>query len=650
MNPVPHTRWTVGSRRSRWIPVIGLVLCTSPLIYALADPSPQVTRRTRTAVKEPASVATPPVPNDEWSRRVLQRLAMPTSAESEQLRKQAQVALTALKDACEVLPDGVIWQRRWRLDELPRRLETKEEFRIWLTALREAGPPPLEQARRAAYRATAAWFGVFGAPPQYKEQLEADVAALAAAARRDKPLTPRDDQEVRLAFRQLAQLHRADDLLGEYRAKHSNSNYKTVLTADYVEAESVKHFALPVDVRHAAGGFQIGVHGTAVADATAEVVPNSERAEVRVDVKSTGRFTVTGRKGRMSLQASNAQKMASSQTLYLTPAGVESPGPVVRDCSRTMLSCLSVCLRSRLIARVVETIASRIAAKKLAEQDPIVANKVEDYVREKINDEGFDIAYRINGKFGRLTSEHFPDDGDAPRLTIRSSSDDITWTALYADHDDLGALSLSPAVPAGKFDMFSVLHESAVNNWAGRLRSRYLDEATFLALLREHVKVFSPAFDTLPSSRAAAVVRFADEDPLIVRFREQGIDLTLRLSGYSTDKRTNWSSPRVVEVRYRLAPGPQGLRFVRERENFSDDAGWKAVLAHYLPPIIEPLPKFRNASFQSRLTLQYVTLGDGWLSLGASRVEQASPESQPAGVAAASAVGLAAWESHGTKQ
>lgn len=641
MTPAPHTRWPAASRRSRLVPLLGLVLCVSPLVYALADPPPQAPGGTRAAVKQSATRASSPIPKDDWSRRVLKRLARPTPSESEQLRKQAQVALTALKDASENLPDGVIWQRRWRLDELPRRLEAKEESHTWLTALREAGPPPLEQARRAAYQATAAWFGVFSAPPQYEVQLEADVITLAAAARRDKPLTPRDDQEVRLAFRRLAQLHRADDLLGEYRAKHSHANYRTALTTDYIEAESAKQFTLPVDVRHAAGGFQIGVNGTAVAVATAEVVPNPERAEVRVDVKSTGRFTVTGRKGRMNLQAANTQTMTSSQTLYLTPAGVESPGPVVRDCSRTMLSCLSVCLRSRLIARVVETIASRIAAEKLAEQDPIVANKVEGHVREKINDEGFDIAYRINGKFGRLTSEHFPDDGDAPRLTIRSTSDDITWTALYADHDDLGSLTLAPTVPAGRFDMFSVLHESAVNSWARRLRSRYLDEATYLALLREHVKVFSPAFDVLPPLRAAAVVRFADEDPLIVRFREQGIDLTLRLSGYSTDKRTNWSSPRVVEVRYRLAPGPQGLRFVRERENFSDDAGWKAVLAHYLPPVIEPLPKFRNASFKSRLTLQYVTLGDGWLSFGANRVEQALPESEPADVVAVSAVGLA---------
>ncbi|MGC3972540.1 MAG: hypothetical protein QM775_35890 [Pirellulales bacterium] len=178
--------------------------------------------------------------------------------------------------------------------------------------------------------------------------------------------------------------------------------------------------------------------------------------------------------------------------------------------------------------------------------------------------------------------------------------------------------------------MLSVLHESAVNSWAGRLRGKFLDEATYLALLREHVKIFSPTFDELPPLRSAVVIRFADDDPMQVRFDGQSVALTFRLQGFVRDGRPTLDKPKVVEVRYRLAPGPQGLKFVRDKENFSGDKNWNEVLARYLPPTIEPAPKFRNASFQSRLSLGYLTIADGWLVTGSNRVEE-SPALSDAG-------------------
>ncbi|MBN8624302.1 MAG: hypothetical protein J0M17_02315 [Planctomycetes bacterium] len=619
-----------GPRLRRFVLWSSPVGVAASLIYSIAGGAmfraDVAGDRVKTQVKQTAAELRAAA-DDPWAAAMRERFAVPTAAQLKQYRTEAAAAVKALSTQAGELADGAIQRNRYGLVELTALLKAKQpdaaKLRVLVTALQQVAPPPLEPARRTADAAVARWFAALEWSPEHTAGAEADVAKLIVVKKHlGKPLAPADEAAARLAFRRLAQTRLADDLLADYRGQHSTFNYRTQLSAAYVEQESRRHFSIPVSVRQSAGGFQIGVRGTADADASVDVVLNAEQAEVHVHTTALGRFSVTGTKNRLRLQAANTQHLRASQPLYITADGLVSPGPAVCDRSCTALCWVDACLRLPLVERIVERVAARVAAKKLAEQDPVIANKVEEQARARINDEALDIGHRINGKFGRLTSEHFPDDADKPRLTIASSDEAITWTALYATYAELGTLSPPPDAPARQFDVLSVLHESAVNSWAGRLRGKFLDEATYLALLREHVKIFSPTFDELPPLRSAVVLRFADADPMQVRFEKQGVLLTFRLAGYVLNGRPTFERPKVVEVRYRLAPSPKGLQFVREKENFSGDKNWNEVLARYLPPTIEPAPKFRNASFQSRLALQHVTLGDGWLVTGSNRIEE----------------------------
>ncbi|MGC3972539.1 MAG: hypothetical protein QM775_35885 [Pirellulales bacterium] len=380
--------------------------------------------------------------DDPWAAAMRERFTAPTAARTKSLQSTASAAVETLAAQIAEVPDGAIQRKRYQLPALAEQLKAKQpdgaKLRPLVAALQAAAPPTLEPARRAAEVAVTQWFTAVEWTPQHAQSAAGDIAKLAALARRnDSSLKPADETAARAAFRRLAQTHLADDLLGAYRAEHSTFNYRTQLAASYVEQESVRHFSIPVNVRQTAGGFRIGVRGTADADAVVDVVPNPSQAEIHVHVQSLGRFSVSGVKDRLRLQAANTQTLRAVQTVFLTDEGVQSPSPQVCDRSCTQLCWVDACLRLPLIERLVERIAVRVAAKKLAEQDPVIARKVEEQAREKINDEALDIGHRINGKFGRLTSEHFPDDGDKPRLTTSSTNEAVTWTAMYADYDDV---------------------------------------------------------------------------------------------------------------------------------------------------------------------------------------------------------------------
>lgn len=584
----------------------------------------QPTRATPVARTQPV--------DDPWTRYMLALVDSPydVAIESRSVAANAEVLERKLGE----LPDGEILRRKYRMPELLGEIKKPKPDLASLTATLRAlstqGPPVIERERRTLVYHLGAWLGRAKETPQSKAKLRADIELLGATARRPKnaaPLAPREDDAVRAAFRELAAQYRFNIQLGEYRAAHSSFNYRTRMSDDYIEAESRREFPIPVDFPTNAGGLNIRVRGEATAVATAEVVPNDTQGELRVDVASVGNFAVSGSKKRMSFSATSTQRLRSTQPMYLGPLNIETPGPTVRDRSCTALNWLQVCTRLPCVGRIVARIAEPIAARKLAEQDPVIARKVEDQVRERVAEEGFDIAHRINGKFGAVGSEIFPNDGDKPRITIRSTSDDITWSALYADADELGALT-PPAADNAEFDVRHWVHESAIENWGTRLDGKPLDEATFHSLLKEDVKFFSREFEQLPTMRTPAVLLFAADEPLSVHLRDGVVLITLRLQGYALGSDVNFKAPRTVTLRYRPVVDVRGMRLVRDQESYLKDAAWKKVLDRFLPAELTPVARFENANLKSRLELRRLVIADGWLASGATRVVVAAPAAQ----------------------
>ena len=564
-----------------------------------------------------------------WATALRNRFVAVDDKTLRQIRADSQTALAQLQSLTDSLPDGAVWAKTWDLAGLQKVLTAAKPavatVRSAERTLSVAAPAALEPSRRLlAHRLGVFADAAFWSPAD-ADEVDHQINTLAEVAelRRSNEISSKAEANARDAFAALSARRRGADLLTAYRAQNSTFNFRNRVGAEYVSVQSQRQFQLPVDFRTTTGGISVHVHGNAVADATAQVVPNSERAEVRVDVQSVGKFTVDGSKGRMRLQAASTQRLKSTQPLYIEAGKIDSPGARICDRSCTQLSWLCVCLRLPLVERVAAAVASRIAAKKLAEHDPEIARQVERRVRERVEEEAYDITYRINGGFGKLASGYFPADGEAKRLTVHSDSDAIHWQAMYVDDDELGALS-SPRFepPAVDLDVQTWLHESAINNWGSRLSGKVLDEATYWTVLREEFKLQSSVVEKLPPLRSAAAIRFSTVDPLTMRFEQGEVVITLALQGYLFDNAPNWSAPRKATARYHLQPGAGGMQFQRTSADFTDDSTWQQVLDRFLPTTFEPKPRFQNSSFKDRLTVRSLSLRDGWLFVGTVRTSK----------------------------
>jgi hypothetical protein len=581
------------------------------------------------AVAPPKSGLTPS--DSSWIQSARQRLLPTTPRELNSLRQAAVAAAEQLEAQLAELPDGARWRAAWQIEALAGQLNAKSPQLAKLQAI-EAGlaippPPEVKGAQHVLRAALRSYLGAAALTPQSLKQFDKAITLLDEVRRGKVNLAP-SETSVRESYQRLAATHRLDDLLESFRNEFSQPNYRMVLTDDYVGKRAARHIEAPLRFQQQAGRIHLTVQAQAKADTSAVLVPNADRAEIRVLTKGLIPARIQGSGGRIQVSAVSTQNLNATQTLYLGPDGIDTPGPQVCDCSRTALACLQLCLRIPIIKQIGERIASRIVAKQLPKHDPEIARKVERGLAERIGEEGYDIAFRLNGTFRKLYSDRLPRQADEPRLRISSDADGIYWSALYANYDEVGAL-VPPPVPASSlpFDMVLQLHQSAVQSWADSLGGAFIDEATYLNLLKEDIGLESPTVPAKRPARGAGVIRFAVQNPLRVKFDATGIELKLSLDGYVDGAGPFVAAPKTTTIRYQLAPGKSGLRLVRVAEDFSKDAKWSRVLDGFFPAEWNPVPQYANAAVGEKLMMRYLKIQDGWVIVGSSL-------SNPAGAAA----------------
>lgn len=587
------------------------------------------------AVAQPRSG---PSGNDSaWLDAARSRLKPVSKSELSPLQTRLAETVAELDARMSDIPDGARWRAAWHVDALQTQTKASSADIAQLKGIEAAlalpPPPELKAAQHAVRDALRFYVGAASLTSQSAKQFEAALALLDGVRNGTTPTaTAQEQQAVREAFQQLAETHRLGDLLDEFRASHSQPNYRLMLTDEYVRKRATRHFEAPLSFSQQAGRIHLQVEARAKADISAELIPNAERAEIRVLTKGLIPATIHGSSGRLQVTANSTQDLTATQTLYLGPDGIETPGPQVCDCSQTALACLELCSRFPFLQRIGERLASRIVANQLAKHDPEIANKVEQVLEERIGEEGYDIAFRLNGTFRKLYSDRLPKQADEPRLRIFSDAEGVHWSALYANYDEVGTLA-PPPVPASSlpFDMVLHLHESAIQSWASSLGGALLDEATFLNLLREDMGLESPTITARERVRRATVIRFADQNPLQLKFGAMGIELKLLLHGFLDGSGPYVAAPKTVTIRYQLAPGPKGLRLVRNAEDFSQDAKWGRVLEGFFPAEWAPVPQYANAAVGEKLLMRYLKIEDGWIIVGSSLSTPKSAAADAAG-------------------
>lgn len=444
--------------------------------------------------------------------------------------------------------------------------------------------------------------------------------------------TEAGERELREAFAVAATLV-PDEVLAPLRRQLSRANDVGFVSREYVAFLARQHVEQPVEFTRQVEGARITGRGRVALDLSATVPESVGENRLLVHATGSGTIAATADRRRVHVRATAQPGVTCTQAVHILPRTISGDTPDVSATFRTELERVGidgVLGRCRLVQRV----AGRAIGAALAANDPRVAATLEDAVRERVREEGIQLASRVNGLVRSTVWDQLRAVDYEPVVALSNDAAGIWSATTYAHGDELAALVPRPALPSGmRLDVVRWVHESVVTGALGGLAGTTIDEATVRGLWETQFKLTSPEWDALPGGRVPASIRLADEDPLALRFVPDGVVLDVRAVGCDLDGHQADAGPRGFRIRYRVRGGSAGLGLVRDAIEFAADVPadvrpvWEEVLALFCATDIRPRPRFPNRKARQLLRLAHLHAAAGWLVVG---LERAPPAERPA--------------------
>jgi hypothetical protein len=451
--------------------------------------------------------------------------------------------------------------------------------------------------------------------------------------------SPIGDRELRQAFADLTHHHPSDLDIAMLGQKLSGANHSSLIKKEFLTTVSQRSFELPIHLSECQDGTSIVGSGKMHIAISLELPPGNGEIPMIVNATGTGLIQVAADRNRIHICGQVSPQIRGQQPLHIRPSQISGDAPTVNAHLRTKLTQVKIDgLLGRL--RVTERLASRVIQSKLDANERSVSEKIEKTVQERVQEEGFDLSYRINGLIQHGVWERIQSLDYKPEVQMQSDSQGVHTSTRFVGRNQLGALTKLPEIAPDRYqqlDLITWVHESAINNMFDSFGSIRLDEATVRGLWETEFKLTSEDWKNLPPARIPAVITLADQSPLKVRFFNQGIEVGLRATSCELDGRVRDNVPREFAVRYLVANTAHGAEFLRQPlilpDGLQDEtiAVWTQTLDLFFGKTIRPKPKFRNSSFSSFLRVGYLNLNDGWLVIGVARSPVSTAPRSPSG-------------------
>lgn len=374
-------------------------------------------------------------------------------------------------------------------------------------------------------------------------------------SRQSEPLTASQREEMQVAFEKLHRSNLTPQLLAAMQRTLSHPNVMIRLRKQAAERESHIPFRIPVHSDTCSDRTRVTADGSLAFAVSCRFPENASAIPLRLDVAGGGAIRAEVSRSSAHIAANICVNGSGTQPLELTPRSVERGEPHVT--ARLASELQSVRLdgllnKSHLARRLV----SRIAQRKLAEQDASLSSQIENKASEKASEEGWKLANKVNSLltnnlWSRLESIDF-----APSVGLESDSLYLHSRSLYALPEQLGALTLPPALSSDQeqqFEWIGSVHESAVSNVLGTLRGKTLDEATIRGVWQVQLKLTRHAWELPAVSSIPSSITFDPTNACEFRFEDHAAEFVLHLSDGRIGDRPAIGVPCAVTARYRLS-------------------------------------------------------------------------------------------------
>lgn len=453
----------------------------------------------------------------------------------------------------------------------------------------------------------------------------------------------RESQLAKPPFEAQAKLHEAfaalhtvsvnPHLLRELQSSLSTPNVQAQFRIETLNSLGQTTFQIPVESTTCNDRTHIQVQGNIEVKLTPSFRRSASTIPLIMDVHGKGLFNATAHRHPATVQVELNALASGRQPIEIEPWQIVKNRASVQVDLNSRLT--DVQLTGHLDrVRLLRNLLGRAIENKLAEQDKTLSETVENEISKRAEEEGYKLAFKINrlltqSLWARLESVRF-----TPHIQLATNDSYVESHSLYAYPDQLGALSSPPKIPdtlVDQIDWTTHIHQSAINNILGKLRSFKLDEATLRGVWQVQLKITTPDWETPTVAVVPAQITFADTDPIHVELNNHRLVIRLHLMSALDPSTRKQLSPLRTTFEYSLARDNKPFRILRSAFSIPEEltapeaAAWNNVLARFFPESLQPIPKFQPSMWENYVALRYLNTESGWLSVGlASLSDQAA--------------------------
>ncbi len=345
---------------------------------------------------------------------------------------------------------------------------------------------------------------------------------------------------------QLEEIGQAETLIRLIRRYFSEANFHLVFSARLIGTALDR----PIDERLPVYDVILGteLYGTAhtTGRMTSELVPRTDRAEIRTVLKVKVASRATGYNGPIRAFTVGTTEISTWKSLFLTPEGVFSAPAVSQAETESTIEGLCAVRGGRL----AERIAWRRAAAQKQQADWIASRHAEQRMNRQLDDEFRGPLERLNRAYDERIRESLRLRGAWPeRMRVWSTGRQVVAEGFQAGVVGMGAAEPPPESPA-EADLVVSIHESLVNcSAADVLAGMLVDENRLLEAVKQllgEVPERLRGEEGQPPWRIA----LARTRPVIVAFRGDQISFTFRGRQYRRGRETYAGMD--ITVRYKI--------------------------------------------------------------------------------------------------
>lgn len=350
------------------------------------------------------------------------------------------------------------------------------------------------------------------------------------------------------------------DVVRKVRRLLSNPN----LQAEIGESLIAAGFADPVNDVGPVNDVILGTRicGTAhtVGYLSGEMGNTPHHGAIDILLLGTAYSNTVGRNGPAIIHSTGVTGLAGRKRLVIDANGVRALPAASNAQTSTTINGIDV--TSRFAARLVQKIATRRVYESKSQAEAIGAQRAAARLNRRMDTQSANLVAQANRDFWDKFRNPLTRVGAFPeQLHFASLDDRLTIRGVRADSYQLGAPT-SPPQLREPTDLSVRVHESLINNSAATVlagRTLLRDEVHNLA---ERITGEVPEELTLEDERDWSIT-FEAEQPILVRFRDDGFVVSIRGDSYTSDDREY--DAMHVTARYKLEPNGQGgIRAIRQ--------------------------------------------------------------------------------------